>query len=221
MEARTVDANFVAQNEALKRENYELRDAAKALALPAPAAREALTAEASATGDAVGAVQAMQIETADDLAYASELLLAAAARWRELEGKRTAITRPMNDAKRAVDALFAPVLSPLKAIETTLREKIASFHTRQAERQVQAMAELAASGEGALVVPAIPAPGVSVREMWGFTVEDANAVPDRFWSIDPEKVKAHMLLADTERTPPVHVPGIKFFRQAAVTVRTR
>lgn len=189
-----------------------------ALAIP-DQVRSELAVEARDTSAALARLEAMVLDGPGALALAVDLLRLAKDRRTELEEKRTSITRPMNEAKRAVDALFAPVTKPLERAEAILRSKIAAYQIAQTERTEAAMLEVAAGSSTALVVPDAMPDGVTVRELWDYEVTDEAAVPARFLSVDDSKVRKHMAFADTERTPPVAVPGLRFFRRGRTIIR--
>lgn len=66
---------------------------------------------------------------------------------KSLEEKRTSITKPMNAAKAAVDALFSPASQPLKKCEEIIRDKLlgAANARLTAERAALAAATAAAT----------------------------------------------------------------------------
>ncbi len=189
---------------------------------PIPASEAlALRSEAAGNADALAPLEALEITSAADLAFAGELLTSAKSRWKELEEKRTAITRPINEAKRQVDALFAPAQEPLKRAEGILKAKIAAYTIAQQAAQTEAMLAVSAGEAGAtLVVPSAPPPGVSVRSVWDFEVTDDAAVPRELLSVDEAKVRKAIWYADTERAAPRPIPGLRFFLRGKVTVRT-
>lgn len=166
-------------------------------------------------------------QIADQPTYdqAGGLAKAAKARWKELEDKRTGITKPLLEAKRNVDALFKPLQDAYLEAETLLKTKIGAYAARVEAERAQAMQrsaeEYAAGGTPTDVIPE-PAKtaGVSTKQVWDFTVENPDLVPRELCSPDPEKIRAHIWYADTPKTPPRPVPGLAFVLKNQVMVRT-
>lgn len=187
--------------------------------IPADTRTELVRESASAT-TFLEALDAIAVANQADLDFVGELLVNTKERFKALEDRRTRITKPILAAKREVDALFCPVLDPLKAAEKILKDKIAAYTiARDAERMAALPA--VASGDVAplALVPAEMPKGVSMRTQWSYEVTDADALPRQFLTVDHEALKRHCALADTE-TPPLFVAGIKFVKTGSVVVRT-
>jgi hypothetical protein len=182
--------------------------------LLAPEDRAALEREADTSADALTELRALEIQTQEDLTFAGDFLVAVKARWKELEAKRTAITRPILDAKRKVDELFQPVLAPLAAAESVLRQKIGAYTVERERAAGEAMRALTP------IAPPEPPKGISVKSAWDFVIEDESLVPREFWSVDPEKIRAAIGYADTIHVLPYPIPGVKFLLRGRVMVRT-
>ena len=77
-----------------------------------------------------------EITDADDLAAAGTVLRQVKSRFTELEDLRKTMTRPLDQAKRAVLELFAPVEFNLKQAESRLKNAVSSFlRGQEAERR--------------------------------------------------------------------------------------
>jgi hypothetical protein len=190
-----------------------------ALALP-DHVRAELVPEGRDTDEALAMIEALTITTAEDLEFAADLLCSVSDRYKVLEDKRTSVTKPMLAAKREIDSWFAPVTGPLKRAESILREKIGAFHVLSRGVQEAAMLEVAAGGSTALA-PVPTAAGVNVRELWDFEITDAAEVPRKFLCVDFDALRKHAAMADTERTPPVPVAGVRWFKRGQVRVSGR
>jgi hypothetical protein len=166
-----------------------------------------------------------QIVDQDTLDKAGELVKAAKGRWKELEEKRTAITKPLNEAKRGVDKLFKPVLDLYAEAEGILKTKIGAYAAQVEIQRAEIMTASALEhAAGGTPTEAIPEPaktqGVSTRQVWDFRVDDPDLVPRELCSPDPEKIRKAIWYVDTAKRPPQSIPGLSFFLQSHVTVRT-
>lgn len=195
-----------------------------------PEVQTSLTVEASETSRAMALLERFEICSEDDYKFAGELLKSAKERWKALEEKRTAVTGPLNAALREINGWFKPAQEPYKKAEDRLKHMMSAYILTQrakAAETMQAAAQAAQAGdiEGAAahVATLAPAPaikGVSVREVWDFEVVDPAAVPREFLTVDVEKVKSAIWYADTEKTPPRPIPGLRFFLKGQVSVRS-
>lgn len=90
--------------------------------------------------------RALTIKTAHDCEFAVEVLSKMKAECKTLETRRKEITKPIDDAKKSVMALFKPALDAYAGVEAVLKPKIAQFHREQEQkrRAEQAKAEEAA-----------------------------------------------------------------------------
>lgn len=169
-------------------------------------------------------LQALPISNDDGQQYAVDLLREIMAQWDVVEEERTKITKPLNDAKKATDALFKPVLTALKQAEKTLKDKIAAYlqakqATNVAALQAASVAETPALAQHAMafVAPVESPQGVSVRPVWRFTVTEPDAVPRALCSPDTKKITAACQYGLDGN--PLPIPGVEWFPDSTVTVR--
>lgn len=73
------------------------------------------------------------IETVEDAIGAGAMLVAIKAKQKELDERKRAVTRPLDEAKRNALALFTPLETQLKAAEASLKQAILAYN-----RQVEA-----------------------------------------------------------------------------------
>ncbi len=94
-------------------------------------------------------VRGWEIITADQLVAAGGDLQAIKILAKEVNGKRLAITKPLNDALKEVNALFKPAKEWLSQAETILKGKILAFQNEQERlaRELQAKADADARKE--------------------------------------------------------------------------
>lgn len=141
------------------------------------------------------------------------------ARYKVLEDKRTEITRPLNQALRAVNDLFRPPKQRFESLEKLLKDKISAYLRQKSEANAAALkaAAVAATPEAATqiiqqVAPVVPPQGVFVRQVWRFEVTDPDLVPREFCSPDPDKIR---------RVAPetASIPGVRFYQEDQVSAR--
>lgn len=90
-------------------------------------------------------IEGMRIATADDYQLGADELQGIKAKWAKLEEQRTAITKPINDALRAVNALFKGPQDLLKRAEDLLKGKLIGYDNEQ--RRIAAEAQRKADEE--------------------------------------------------------------------------
>lgn len=141
-------------------------------------------------------------------------------RYKLIEDKRTEITKPLNQALRAVNDLFRPPKQRFEELEALLKGKITAYldakHRANEERlrqvaaaQTPAMAQLGL----ATVSPVAPPTGVTVRKVWKYEITDPDLVPREYCSPDPKKIAA----ADPSTA---EIPGVRFFQEQVVSARS-
>lgn len=174
-------------------------------------------------GDVIAQLEALPVMTDDEEKFAVTLCKEIKGQHDELETQRKTITKPLNDAKKATDALFKPALDALKQAEQILKSKLAAYAKEKEQRNVAALeqARQAPTAQGAQqaiarVAPVVAPQGVSVRQVWKFTVTDENAVPRELCSPDPKKIAAAFQVVNGQ---PVPVPGVRWYQEDSVTVR--
>ena len=189
-----------------------------------------LTEETKRTTEAMALLQGFSIATEEDHARAGAILQVVKAQWNALEERRTAVTGPLNEALRTVNDWFRPVQGPLKDAERILKERISAFVlARKAanEAAMLAASEAAQAGDGATAMVHVGAiqeapklQGISFKEVWSFEVVNIDEVPREFMCLDETKVRDAIWYADTQKTPPRPIPGLRFFLKGQVTART-
>lgn len=200
-----------------------------ALAIPTEVQAELVT-EADRTKQFMSLLQSFQIISHDTHVQAGALVQNVKAKWAELEVKRTSITQPINEALRAVNALFSPVQGPLKQAEVILKSKIAAYTLEQHQLQERAMQAAAAAIQAgqmaaatqhvATLAPAVPLQGISVKPKWAYEIIDADAVPRQFCSPDHAKIMAAIPKEVHPNLTP-QIAGLRIFVEGAVRVGGR
>lgn len=183
---------------------------------------------AKATEDWSGAAQIVRkkfrVTDQASLDRANDLVRQAREAWDKWELERTAITKPIMQAKRATDDHFKPVLQALTDIEHYLRAEIGSYIAGIERERVRIMRESAAQLTAGIVptevIPQSPkTEGITATQVWAFEVVDPTKVPRELCSPDEEKIQAKIWYANTATNPPHEIPGVRFFLKPKVTIR--
>lgn len=93
--------------------------------------------------------QGFVVDSEETAELAAEELRGVKTMLKTVEDERTKITKPLNDAVKAVNALFAKLSSPLQRAESIYKGKILQYRNEQERkrREEQAKAEAAARAE--------------------------------------------------------------------------
>ncbi len=139
------------------------------------------------------------------------------------------VTKPLNQALTGFRNMFKPTETVQGQLETVLKTMIGAYEL-QKNQQYQALyaKATAAANAGdpaaslAVVQAAEAAPtklaGTSVRHVWKAQVIAPDLVPRAFLTPDLIAIQAHASACKTEE-PPDPIPGVKFNREAIVSVR--
>lgn len=160
-------------------------------------------------------VKTIEIEDQDGLDTFSQILTEVKRRVRDLEEQRKKVTKPMLDAKRAIDDLFKPAIKAFSGCEKVLKEKIAFY--MEVQRKNRAAALLAPAKEQ-LVIPKTPAMVSNITEVksYDFEILDFAAVPRSYLKIDESAIR--MAIKETDGS--IEIPGVKIFQKNRLIVRT-
>lgn len=151
----------------------------------------------------------LKIHDAPSFDAAAGIVKAVKAERARIETARKSITGPLQDAMRATQALFRPVLDAYDEAEGAIKREIARYSRAAEESRVAAMV-------AARPVDAPPvAGGISIRKVRRFRVSNPDAVPRQFCSPDEEKIKAHLDAGGIEA-----IAGVEFYDDEIVTVRS-
>lgn len=170
-------------------------------------------------------VQALQITDQASLDWTGLLLKEVKAKAKDLDAELKSFTKPHREAEAKVRAWFKPALDAAAALEAALKAKIGAY-TLACQRAQSAALEAAAAqfqagnqAAGVTALAAVPeaptaAKGVGVRMVEKFRVVNADLVPREACSPDPDKIKALRALGR-------EIPGVEFFQDTSVSVRTK
>lgn len=132
---------------------------------------------------------------------------------KDIDEKRTTITKPMNKAKRDVDALFGALKDIEKALEV-VEAKLLTYDRAQMKAQQEALAtaqEAAAKGDALAAAAAIDSlptivegAGHTIRPTLAYTVTDLSKVDVKFLCVNEAAMKAY--IKEWEKSGSIEVP---------------
>jgi len=177
-------------------------------------ARETASVTLNETKTLAEAFDGFPLATTEDYALAGETLVDVSERLKALEERRTTITKPLNEALKAVNALFAEPKAALEGLRGRIKSSMAAFIAIQDQAETKA---LEAGDHVALArVAEIPkVAGVQVRESWDFEVEDEAALraahPELF--VLNESALRALVKASKGK---VQYPGVKQYKKSTL-----
>jgi hypothetical protein len=222
--AEVVDPHNEALAEANERALEDLHTHAAAAVAPPPAVEQTSVvithAEAIALASPLHAeytalapqLVGFAIDNQDSLDIAGELLQKIKGQVKTLEAKRKAITSPLLEAKRAIDALFKPAKDAAGRVEALLKGSMSKFVDAQTAARTAALQAGNHTEALAVVQPTMPA-GVSTRTLWRFEVTDPALVPRDYLVVDSARVQAHV----NEHKSAASIPGIRAFPETGIS----
>jgi len=198
----------------------------KATEATANLAREVIARVQWTHPEALARLQAFEIQGDEQQDFAARLLHEVKAEWTLVEAERKKITKPLNDAKKATDSLFKPVLNALESAEEVLKGKIAGYIAAKQQANTAAL-QAAASAPSAMAAsqaignyaPVVAPQGVSVRDVWRFEVTNPDLVPRELCSPDMKKIGEALEAKAGKYGEPDVIPGVRVFKESIVTAR--
>ena len=175
--------------------------------------RDDLAAQKSELADVLGMLESFEVETPEDVAFATEELASTKGQWKRWEEQRTKITKPLNAGLREVNALFKPVQGALKTIEGLWKRKIVSAQMAAQREQQRLLQEAQAATQPqeikTALIAAADAPldlapaGVTMRDNWRWEITSAKDVPAELWAPCPQRI------ADAVKGGATDIPGVR------------
>tara|TARA_R110000751_G_scaffold48916_1_gene108693 strand:- start:462 stop:1046 length:585 start_codon:yes stop_codon:yes gene_type:complete len=166
-----------------------------------------------------GASQDVVIQDTEQYDFVAKCAVEVRGKYKEVEGQRTAITKPMLEAKRQVDNFFKPALNALKSAEVSFKGSMAAYH-REVEAKRQAALDAAQTAEGdelveALAVVSQAAPktkGTYAKDTIEPILEDESKLPREYLMPDMQKIRAAAKAG-------IGIPGVRLERKTSIVVR--
>jgi len=178
----------------------------------------------------------LKVDSPESQKNAEDLLISARAAHREAEEKRKELTRPLDEAKRRIMALFAPYLERLETGIGILNRELTGYRNallelqreeerRALEEQAERLRRARETGE---VVDPVEAPAamphvaktsranlgsVTYRDEWDIKVVDPAAVPRDLCEPSMPRIRARVKSGVTE------IPGVLVSRRTVSTAR--
>ena len=174
---------------------------------------EPLRAEAA---DSAIAIAAIAIGSQSMLDKVGELLTQTKAKYKAIEAERTKVTKPLNDAKKAIDGWFKPAKTALNDLEIVLKDAMSSYITGQEQKRLEALQ--LGNHEAALATeqPVMPA-GISTRTTWKFHVVDVARVPREYLVLDMAAIQAHVSTHKSNSS----IPGIDAYPDTGIAASSK
>ena len=180
-----------------------------------------------ATNTIVAESVALTITTSRDEDESYEVLRRIAERKKFIEGKRLAITKPLNASLKAANSMFKELALPLVRADEVIRGKITAFHRKREAQAVAKQARLMAKAEEAEASGddekafAIEEKAAAVTanvgkssmvKRWVFEVEDASKVPLEYMEVNETAIRKAIALGVRD------IPGVQIHQQESVRV---
>lgn len=180
------------------------------------------TTEATKARMAIEKLRSLPVVGNPGIALASDLLQHVKGEWERLDSRRKAITQPLLEAKRKIDALFSPATEALLEGEAILKRKIAdaknALERANYEAQIAAQQHLLqGDARGAALatqnLQPVEAPaGIQYREVWKWRITNAAVLPRDFLCPDTKKIEAHVKAHGQNH----NIPGIAVERDTQI-----
>lgn len=181
---------------------------------------EAQIAERQADAELEHVATIAKMEGPDGYRLATETLKQLAEKNRSHDARRKALTKPLDDTKKSIIALFRPASERLEKAIAILRAAIAkhdaavrermAIATEETAKQLRAgnvAAAMSIATEAAAAVEEQPVEGVTKREIWRFRITDEALVPDKYWVLDEKAIGAEVRTFKKE----TNIPGVEAY----------
>lgn len=164
----------------------------------------------------IEAFGAIVIADENTLNIAVDMLKQVKEQAKDLEAKKKAVTKPMNDAKNEVISWFKPALTVLAEAEKVIKDAISAYFEKQEADKVEALQ----AGDYATAISIVKADkpeglGTSVR--WEFEIENESLLPREYLCPDLKEI-GRVVAEFKDRA---NIPGVRVFTRTGVSVRTK
>jgi len=155
---------------------------------------------------------------------------------------RFSLTKPLDESKKRIMALFSPFIDQFEKATTIIKNKVRDYYFEQEEKARQAEKErLLAEAkreeeiqkaqeedrepvvEEIPVIPEVKVPektvkgvaggSMTVKKIWKFTIVDPKLIPEEYWIIDEG------LIREAVRNGAREISGVKIYEDKVVSVR--
>ncbi len=170
-------------------------------------------------------IRDLDISSQQNLDEAQSWIGEIKSKWNAIEAQRTKITKPMNEALTAANAIFQPALKYLKECENLLKAKTLEGEKKLRQLQTEALQKLAANAkagdmEGAraamLDMPtATLASNTSVRKTWEVELDDLTKVEEKYLTLE---INWTLVKADIKNGLHI-IPGFRIYQKESLAYR--
>lgn len=177
----------------------------------------------------LGELEAWPCDSEGDERDLEDFLSIIQTRLVSLEATRETITKPMNQAKQAVDALFRAARKPYEEAKAAIKSRIEASILRRDTLRREALAlaaEASKAGDTPTAVVALAVASDNVPRKgthgstweWTWELEDIAEVPQAYLAVNPISVKLYLhRFKDSETIEPIR--GLRFVRKPKVIAR--
>jgi hypothetical protein len=179
----------------------------------------------------LGEIEALEVNTPEDLALANALIHAVAVKKKESDAKLKAATDPINAALKEIRSWFKPRSDFLTLARALLEPKIGGYlaaQQRAREEALQAAQALHMAGNHGATAQALnvasaaetTAPGLTARYTWRAVVINPALVPYEYLTPDVAKIQGHAK-GFKEHEEPTPIGGVRFEKELDLRVRSK
>jgi hypothetical protein len=191
-----------------------------------PIDKTALAARKQDAEQALEKLKSIICTTPESASFFESAMSKAHEAVRELEAERQALTKPLQDETKTIQAEFRPVEQAFEAIKSISKSKVSEYRTQvalQAEEARTRAIAAAQAGDTAACALALAEVSSVAEETggsfeWSAMLVDHTAVPREWCEPSPSLFKKHCAQYRNSDTIP-GVPGVVFERRAVVRAK--
>lgn len=190
----------------------------------------------------------LKVSTQEEMANATDVVKLIKSRWKEIEGERTALVKPLNDTVGRINSRFKTILAPLAEAETTVKGRMLAFQREEArkaeearkeaerkaeEERARLAAEVASLDRPEIPLPPEPAPAPAITETPKTTYGSFGGVSTvkKSWAFELADIAAlaaarpDLLMVDAVKVNAEirgkggDIPGLRIFERETISVR--
>ena len=155
--------------------------------------------------------QNLEIVNENGYGIAIELLKVVKAKIKALDEARRIITKPMDQAKKAVMDLFRTPQDNFRKAENKLKQASIEYTNKIEQEKREAEKET-----GVVLPPEEKTEGAHYREVWDFSVIDKEKVPKKFMVVNEQMLREFAKATKGS----IKVAGVKFFSRKQMVVKS-
>jgi hypothetical protein len=141
-----------------------------------------------------------------DNQLAADDLLLIKERVKALNDKRLELTRPLDESKKKIKALFDEPIDKLKKAEVTIKASIKKYLTARENERAKS------KKKGEMELPTQKTKGVFSKEVWKYEIIDVNKIPRKY--MIPNETLLGSIARGSKGT--LKIAGVKFFKDKTI-----